>query len=109
MNMATAPLSEIKSSTGASKLAADIIGWETGDLDADTSATLGTTVLCGYKLGFSTDIRWFTCSSTVAPAGVRTGVIMTITDPFLSPLTNAIWGSDGMPIIVDLQMGYVGH
>lgn len=107
--MAGAPLSEIKSGKGASGLAGDIIAWETGDLDADTSTTVGTTVMCGYKLGFSTDIQWFTCNSSSTPVAIRTGVTMTVTDPFLSPVTNAIFGSDGIPILTGVSMSYAGH
>jgi hypothetical protein len=107
--MASSPLSEIKSNKGAAGLASDIIGWETGDLDSDTSATVGTTVMCGYKLGFSTDVQWFSCSSTLTPIAVRTGVIMNVTDPFLSPVTNAIFGSDGIPVVAGVSMTYVGH
>jgi hypothetical protein len=107
--MASSPLSEIKSTKGAAGLASDIIGWETGDLDASASATLTPTVLCGYKLGFSSDTQWLNCSGALTPVGVRTGVVMTVTDPFLSPVTNAIWGSDGVPIVAIASMNYVGH
>lgn len=107
--MASAPLLEIKSSKGSAALASDIISWETADLDADTTATVVPTVFCGYKFGFSSDIQWLNCNGSYTPIGVRTGVVMTVTDPFLSPVTNAIWGSDGVPIAAIVNMSYVGH
>lgn len=107
--MASAPLSEIKSSKGAAGLAGDIIGWETGDIDAVTGATIGTTVMCGYKLAFSPNTQWFTCSGSLTPIAIRAGVIMTVTDPFLSPITNAVWGADGIPVVAGVSMSYVGH
>lgn len=107
--MANAPLSEIKSTKGSAGLANDIIAWETADLDAGTSATLAPTVLCGYKIGVSTDIQWLTCNASYTPVGIRTGLVMTVTDPFLSPVTNAIWGTDGIPIGAIANLSYVGH
>lgn len=107
--MAGAPLSEIKSSKGAAGLAGDIVGWETADLDSGTSASMGFLAMCGVKLGFSTDIQWYPCSSSTTPVAVRASMTLTVTDPFLSPITNAVWGSDGIPIFAGVTMNYVGH
>jgi hypothetical protein len=107
--MANAPLTEIKSSKGSAGFANDIITRETSDLDLDTIATMTPTALCGYKVGFSADPEWLNCSPTLTPIGVRAGVVLNVVDPFFSPVTNLIWGTDGVPIIARVNMSYVGH
>jgi hypothetical protein len=107
--MSSATPLEIRSSRGAAELAGKIVTWETGDLDQDTVASLGTTALCGYK-DTSPEPQFYNCyASTTPPAAVRAGLTMTITDPFLSPVTDAIIDTDGIPIRVSVTMNYNGH
>ena len=107
--LATAPLSEIKNA-GAAEFATNMIGWETGDLDASTIETLAPTAICGYRVpASSTYISWFICNSTATPVEVRAGVVMTVADPFFSPITRGILGVNGLPILVGVNLRYVGH
>lgn len=110
LSMASATSLEIKSSRGAAGLANDIIMSETSDLDAETSSTLGITVLCGYKDQFSSDPQFFNCyASTTPPMAVRTGLTMTVSDPFFSPITNSVFGADGISIRTGATTTYVGR
>jgi len=107
--LASAPLSEIKNA-GAAGFATNIIGWETGDLDASTIETLSPTAICGYRIpASSTYISWYECNSTGTPVAVRGGVVMTVADPFFSPITRGILGVNGLPIFVGVNMRYVGR
>lgn len=108
--MASLPLVNIRAGD-AENLAASIMRWETEDIDDTTLATFAPAVDCWYRFPASaTYLTRFNCSNaTLVPVEVRASVIMTVTDPFLSPFTGSVLGVDGIPIIAQVSMRYVGR
>jgi len=108
--MASAPLADIRSS-GAPGLANHIIQSETADMDQTTRSTLGPTTECWFR--FPANAPYLTplacTTATMTPVLVRTSVSMTVVDPFLAPMTASLTGSDGLPIIAQSTMRYVGR
>jgi hypothetical protein len=107
--LANAPLSEIKSNDGSAEFASKIIAWETGDIDSITIKTLKPTILCGYKVGFLPTPSFSSCTAFYTPIAVQAVVVINVTDPFLSPITNAFWGANGIPIMAISTISYVGQ
>lgn len=108
--LASASLADIRSS-GAPGLAGKIVEREMGDLDATTRSTLGWTTECWFRFPATAPyLSPFPCSTnTMTPILVRTSLSMTVTDPFLSPMTNSLIGNDGLLIMAQGTMRYVGR
>ncbi|HBZ05238.1 MULTISPECIES: TadE/TadG family type IV pilus assembly protein [Massilia] len=108
--MATLPLAHIRAG-GAEDLAERIIGWETEDFDEMTRATLAPAVDCWYRFPASaTTLTRLSCNNaTLTPVDVRASLVMTVSDPFLAPFTGPVAGLDGLPIITQVSMRYVGR
>ena len=107
--MASASLADIRSNA-AKGLAENIINWELADMDDSTLATVGPTSECWYR--FPANAPYLTplsCASTMVPVLVRTSVLMTVSDPFLPKLTESLLGGEGLPIVAQSTVRYVGR
>ena len=113
--LASAPLADIRSNN-ASDLAKRIIEWETADLDPVTLSN-PPSIECRFRVPAhlpppKSSIQTFPCSSTnnnAKLAFVRVSLYMPVSDPFLSPLTAAAVGSNGLSILAAAEMGYVAR
>jgi hypothetical protein len=103
--MAAAPLSEIKNG-GAGTLAVDIMEKEMSDFDRDTSAFPFSA--CGYKVNNTNIIAYVPCNSGATPVSVQTTVILNITNPFFSPISDSSSSSEVMSVVAHMQIAYVG-
>jgi Flp pilus assembly protein TadG len=106
--MAVAPLNEVKS-VAASTLAQQIIAEETADISSDDTPVYGSGI-CGYKLSSTSSyITFLPCIPNRVPAAVRTGVALTVTDPFWGAITGPIFNVTGLDITVATTMTYGGR
>ena len=107
--MASAPLTDIRSNA-AKGLSEKIMNWELSDMDDATLATVGPTTECWYRFPASAPyLTPLSCASTMVPVLVRTSVLMTVSDPFLPKMTEALLGGEGLPIIAQSTVRYVGR
>jgi Flp pilus assembly protein TadG len=110
MYLANAPIGDIRS-YAAKTLADNIMNAELADMDRPTRATLGPTVECLYRIPANAPfLSSFNCNTiNSALVQVRVSISITVHDPFLSRLTNALIGQDGLPIMTQTTMRYVGR
>ena len=109
LSLATASPADIRSNA-ASGLALEIIRGDTADLDGTTASTLGFTTECWFRVPANSPfVSSFPCSTNASLAMVRTNLSMTVTDPFLSGITDPILGRGGMTIMTGVTMRYVGR
>lgn len=108
--MATAPLVDIRS-FAASGLATTVINSETGDMDEGTHSTLGSTTECWYRIpATSPFLQPFACNQGAAPPSmVRTSVVLAVSDPFFTPLTESLLGGAPLYITAQASVRYVGR
>ena len=103
--MATAPLAEVRGRT-AEVLAMHIITQETADFDGATMSQ--PSIDCGYRTG--TSIRFRPClSGTNTPVSVQATISLTITHPFVLPLTGTAAVNENINIFIGTEMPYVGR
>jgi hypothetical protein len=106
--MSRAPLIEIKAAgSPAAALASSIIVAETADLGAIAAVT--PTTICEYQSSPTATPSWFTCSGQYAPRRVKTGVALSVTDPFFLPVTWFITKGEDLPILVEATIPYAGR
>lgn len=110
LSMASLPLADVRNG-GAKALAQNIIDWELGDLDETTRSTVAASITCWYRFpANAVNLTEFGCNNaTLTPVDVRASLIMTVSDPFLAPFTGPVAGLDGLPIIAQVSMRYVGR
>lgn len=99
--MSGAPLAEVKNK-GADALAADIVDQETADIRP--TASVDSSIECGYSPANSTFIVYRVCSAAETPVAVQATMLLTIPQPFFSNFL----GTDSITILVFSQMPYVG-
>lgn len=110
LSMATLSAVDIRSGVGRG-LAESIIDAELADLDEATRSTVASSVTCWYRFPASAEtLSEFGCNNaTLTLVDVRASVILTVSDPFLSPFTSPVTGTDGIPVIAQVSMRYVGR
>lgn len=107
--IASAPLADLRSNNAAA-LSEEIIDSGLSDMDQTTLGTKGVSIGCFYRVPANAAfLSLFPCSRNATPVVVRASLSMTVTDPFLSPITRPIVGNDGIEILAGATMRYVGR
>ena len=89
---------------GAAVLARTIVSEELAELNPGMG-TLPPVVLCEYAIGAST--TWLPCNALYTPTAVKVSILMPFTDIFFQDSTSFL-GLDGITIVADVQMPFVG-
>ncbi|BDT59551.1 hypothetical protein MasN3_30450 [Massilia varians] len=82
-----------------------VVGLVEGIIDAELEEIkpgvemLPPTILCGG----------YTCGGESAPADVRVAVRILVRDEMFAPVTNSIFGEDGLRLTADVTMRYAGN
>lgn len=107
--LASAPLADLRSN-GATTLAEGIIGRGLADMDDNTLSTKGVIAACFYRIPANSPfLTLFPCSTNAVPVEVRASISMTVSDPFLAPITGPVIGYEGLSILAGATMRYVGR
>lgn len=105
--LATAPVADI-TSNNAREIARTIMADSLADIDATTRSTESFDMFCLFPTPYPGIISPNFCSAG-RPAAVKASILMTVNDPFLSPITESVVGHEGLPISAGVTLPYVGR
>lgn len=104
---ATAPVADI-TSNNAREIARKIMDDGLADIDPTTRSTGGFDMFCLFPTPYPGIVSPGFCSDG-RPAAVKAHITMTVSDPFLSPITESVVGHEGLPIKAGVTLPYVGR